>query len=215
MKKFMKSKRLILLVALLLIFTVSTQNTLADIITGTPSLINTFVPFRSLLSDLIIEKSVEHPLGDEYEYPENVQFQFQVDLGAFYAGVTYEVYVEGETQLQKVTTDENGCFTVAAKPGSYVGIKDLDEGLVVKVTEIQVDDDGFTVKGDEVTQEVRMLGATDTYAQFINIYTPKPVEPVTVNVSGVKILEGREWAEGDTFQFVLDTRRPSSSCLCP
>jgi pilin isopeptide linkage protein len=75
---------------------------------------------------------------------------------------------------------------------------------VVKVTEIQVDDDGFTVKGDEVTQEVRMLGATETYAQFINIYSPKPVEPVTVNVSGVKILEGREWAEGDTFQFVLE-----------
>ena len=48
---FLKSKRLILLVALLLIFTVSTQNTLAYIITGTPSLINTFVPFRSLLSD--------------------------------------------------------------------------------------------------------------------------------------------------------------------
>ena len=91
MKMFLKSKRLILLVALLLIFTVSTQNTLAYIITGTPSLINTFVPFRSLLSDLIIEKSVEHPLGDAYEYPDNVQFQFQVDLGAFYAGVTYEV----------------------------------------------------------------------------------------------------------------------------
>lgn len=204
MKMFLKSKRLILLVALLLIFTVSTQNTLTYIITGTPSLINTFVPFRSLLSDLIIEKSVEHPLGDEYEYPDNVQFQFQVDLGAFYAGVTYEVYVEGETELKKVTTDENGCFTVTAKPGSYVGIKNLDEGLVVKVTEIQVDDDGFTVKGDEVTQEVRMLGATETYAQFINIYSPKPVEPVTVNVSGVKILEGREWAEGDTFQFVLE-----------
>ena len=118
MKMFLKSKRLILLVALLLIFTVSTQNTLAYIITGTPSLINTFVPFRSLLSDLIIEKSVEHPLGDAYEYPDNVQFQFQVDLGAFYAGVTYEVYVEGATEPKKVTTAENGCSPVTAAPSA-------------------------------------------------------------------------------------------------
>jgi ribosomal protein S11 len=37
----------------------------------------------------------------------------------------------------------------------------------------------------------------------VNEYTPKEVYPVNVEVSGSKILVGRDWNENDAFTFVL------------
>lgn len=198
MKLLKNPKQIALLLALVLIFTVSTQNTIAYIVTSTPSLLNTFVPFQSLLSNLIISKEVDHPLGDDYVIPEDIAFQFRVDLGKFYAGSVIK------TTAGELTADENGCIIVTAKPGSSVGIEGLDEGSVVTVTEVQADGDGFTVKDGVEQMQVTISGTASSNVDFINIYTPEAVIPATVNVNGIKILEGRDWAAGDTFAFLLE-----------
>ena len=65
--------------------------------------------------------------------------------------------------------------------------------------------DGFAVKGD-ATKTVT-VGADGTASiSFVNTYTPDAVKPSNVTVSGVKVLEGRQWQVGDSFSFVLEQK---------
>ena len=49
-------------------------------------LVNTFKPLQNITSDLVISKTVEHPLGEGYAIPDNIAFDFEVNLGKDYAG---------------------------------------------------------------------------------------------------------------------------------
>lgn len=198
MKRLKKPKWVALPLSLLLAFNATVQSSLAFVITSTPAALNTFKPYQSIEGDLIISKTVEHPFGEDYVIPENIAFDFQVELGALYAGYTLT------TTQGNFTTDENGILTVSVKPGVPIGIEGIDEGMQVTVTELQKDGDGFAVKDDAAAQTVTVSPDNQIIVDFINIYTPAPVSPDHVSVSGVKVLEGREWQEGDTFDFLLE-----------
>ena len=63
-----------MVIALIIILTVSVSATLSFIVARTETIFNTFVPFRSLMGDLVIQKDVEHPLGENYKIPDAMVF---------------------------------------------------------------------------------------------------------------------------------------------
>ena len=196
MKQKFGIQKIALLMALLLIFSLSTQGTVAYMVDRSPDFINTFIPGVRYLNSLIISKMVEHPLGKDYVIPDGIHFQFLVELGKDFAGKTVS------TTAGDHVADDAGRIVVTVDPGANVGILDIPEGTQVTVTEMLVDGNGFTVKGGEPTRVTTI--ADGASLDYINIYAPAKVEPAMVSITGTKILEGRDWAEGDSFSFTLE-----------
>lgn len=199
-------RRLALLVSLIVLLTSTVNTTFGFIVTKTDSLINTFVPFDSIISNLLISKNVEHPFGDEYVIPNNIAFDFKVDFGSIYANTTIK------TTNGDITADKNGSIQISVKPGESFAVEGIDAGTKVTVTEIQKDGSGFTVKDSAATMEGIVAEDGSLKFEYVNIYTPASVQPVNVSVVGTKILEGREWQEGDSFSFKLEQEHTDSSC---
>lgn len=187
-----------LLAVLLLVFVVIAP-TLAYLVTMTPPLINTFVSGLEPEGDLVIRKVVEHPFGDGYVIPEDLEFEFRVDLGDSFAGKSIRT-----TQGEK-TADSNGHIFLKVKPGSSVGISDLIVGTDVIITELQPGA-GFEVKGGEKSKTVTICAMEETVVTYINCYSPECVTAENVMISGVKNLIGRDWQAEDSFTFQLDWR---------
>ncbi|MBQ8288417.1 MAG: hypothetical protein IJX76_06565 [Clostridia bacterium] len=194
-RRIFKAASLVLTVILVLTFAV--QTTMAFIVAGAPSVTNTFKPFEAIVNDLLIQKTVEHPFGADYVIPENIAFDFEVNLGSLYAESTIS------TTAGDLVADENGVITVTAKPGSSVGIVGIDEGTEVTVTELQKLP-GFSVKDGEATKAVAVSADGTVTVDFTNVYAPDKVLPTNINVTGSKVLEGRDWQDGDTFTFLLE-----------
>lgn len=188
-----------MLLSLVMLITSTIGTTYCYIVTKTDPITNVFVPDTVGVSGLAISKTVEHPLGDDYAIPDNISFDFNVELGAYYAGAKLN------TTAGEMTADASGTLSVTIKPGATFGIEGLEEGTVVKVTEKMTTLDGFAVKGD-ATKTVT-VGADGTASiSFVNTYTPDAVKPSNVTVGGIKVLEGRQWQIGDSFSFVLEQK---------
>ncbi|MBE6781273.1 MAG: hypothetical protein E7540_00900 [Ruminococcaceae bacterium] len=193
-------RRIALALSLIILLTSAVNTTLGFIVTKTDSLINTFIPFESIINNLIINKTVEHSLGDGYVIPENISFDFKVELGSLYANTTIK------TTKEDMVADPNGSLVVSVKPGETFALKGIDTGTKVTVTEIQKTDSGFNVKDDAVTVNGIVCEDGSLEFDYINVYTPQSVKPTNIFVSGEKILEGRDWQEGDTFSFALEQK---------
>ena len=192
-------RRIAILLSVLLLITSSIGTTYCFIVTKTDSIINVFLPEEADASGLTIRKTVEHPLGDGYAIPDNIIFDFSVELGSYYAGAKLN------TTVGEMTANENGVLNVSIKPGVVFGIEGIEEGTVVKVTEQATALKGFSIKGDDV-KYVTVGADGSAEVEFINVYTPEPVKPHNVTIGGVKVLEGRDWQEGDSFSFVLEQK---------
>lgn len=192
-------KRVALVVSLIALLTSTVQTTFGYIVAESDTLVNTFIPAPSAVSDLLLDKIVEHPFGDTYAIPDTIAFDFHVDLGTFYAGSVIE------TSLGDKTADDTGRITLTLKPGQTVSVKGLDEGTTVTVTEVQKDGDGFDVKDGVTTKDFTVAADGSVTISFINVYTPAAAAPI-VTVRGEKVLEGRDWADGDTFAFLLEQK---------
>lgn len=199
-------RRLALLVSLLLLLTSTVNTTFGLIVTQTDSIVNTFTPFDTVINNLFIKKTVDHPLGDEYVIPDNISFDFKVELGSLYASTTVK------TTSGEVVADENGAFTVSVKPGVPFKLEGIDAGTKVTLTELQREEGGFTVKDGLATMDAVIAEDGGICVEFVNVYTPLPVSPSNIDVNGVKILEGREWQEGDAFTFTLEQLMPDGTC---
>ena len=197
-------RRFALLVSFVMLLTSTVNTTFGFIVTKTNSLINTFVPFESVISNFLISKSIEHPFGDEYVIPDNIFFDFKVNFGSLYANTTIK------TTNGDIVTDENGSIQITVKPGKTFAVQGIDVGTKITVTEIQKDGGGFTVKDGTATMEGVVAEDGSLKFEYVNIYTPASVQPVNVSVSGTKILEGRDWQKGDTFSFTLEQKTGES-----
>ena len=193
-------RRLALLISLIVLLTSTVNTTFGFIITKTDSLINTFIPFESIINNLVINKNVEHPFGDEYLIPDNINFDFKVDLGSLYAKTTIK------TTNGNIVTDKNGSFNVLVTPGKPFAIEGIDAGTKVTVTEIQKSGSGFSVKDGKATMEGIVSEDGSLKINYTNIYSPASVTPANVFINGKKILEGRNWQDGDSFSFVLEQK---------
>lgn len=198
----MNRKRLLqksaLLFSFVILFAFAVNTTFGFIIAKSNSIINTFVPFDSVKKHLLICKNIEHPFGDKYVLPDNLNFNFKVDLGPLYAKTTIN------TTSGDIVADENGSISVSVKPEQPFAIKGIDAGTKVTVTEMLSDGSGFAVKDGCAVKEGVVAEDGSLNFEYINVYTPASVRPVNVFIKGEKNLEGRDWQEGDSFSFALE-----------
>ena len=194
-------RRITLFLSLIMLFTSTINTTFGLIVTETNSLINTFIPFESIISNLQISKIVEHPFGEEYVIPEDIAFDFKVDFGSLYAKTTIK------TTTGSIVADDNGSILVSVKPGNPFAVEGIDAGTEVTVTEIQKDGSGFSVKDGAATMDGIVAEDGSLKFRYVNVYTPASVRPANVFVSGTKILEGRDWQESDSFSFTLEQKQ--------
>ena len=190
-------KETLFFIALLFIVTIAIDNTFAFIATSTSNVSNTFKPYKFKENDLIINKTVEHPYGEYYQLPNKLLFKFKVNLGTKYANYEFD------TSIGKKKTDEHGILEVSVKPNEPFTISEIDEGTIVKVTEIQ-DKYGFAVKDSIITKEITITESGVLVISFTNVYTPDPIKLNDITITGTKILQDREWREGDNFTFMLE-----------
>ena len=188
-------KWLALPLSLLIALPVPLQSTIAYIVTQSQLAVNTFKPFDSIEGGLIISKTIEHPYGLGYDIPDHIAFDFEVQLGSYYAGYTVKTS-EGE-----VTADENGNLLVSVKPNVLFGIEGIDENMAVTITERSMGA-GFSPKG-ETTQQAVISPDDFVTVDFVNVYTPAPVSP-DLTIQGEKLLEGRDWQSSDAFAFYFE-----------
>jgi len=195
-KRVKLNKALALLLSFILISTTVLGDTFAHIITRTPSFINTFLSGLDPTGDLIISKEISHPFGNGYLIPDGVNFTFTVSLGREWAGKSVE------TSQGEHFADESGNISVTITPGSAVRISDLAIGSSVTVTENAMV--GFAPDGG--AEQSITIQAGKNHLAYTNVYAPSSVRPVNLTVSGTKLLEGRDWQEGDSFTFQLEYR---------
>ncbi len=191
-------RRIAMLISLVMLITSMVNTTYGFIVTSTDPIVNTFLPEDVNVNGLAISKTVEHPLGADYKIPDNITFDFKVELGAYYANAKLNT-TQGE-----MTADASGNLTMTIKPGTTLGIEGLDEGTTVKVTELATELDGFAPTDSATTKEVTIGTDGNASVSFVNTYTPNAVKATSVTVNGFKVLEGRDWQTGDSFSFKLE-----------
>lgn len=196
MKRFRYTKRLALLISLLIILTTMLGSTLAYVVAKTPSLINTFLSGLLPTGSLTISKTVTHPFGENYIVPYGLSFDFTVDLGEKHANETIDDYA----------TDAEGKFDVTVSANGSITIEGIPAGVTAVVTE---KDAGAAFPGwADNQQEILIENNKKAELAFNNPYTdtPEPAEN-TLTVTGVKELTGRAWMEGDLFRFAVKVRK--------
>ncbi len=192
-------KKIALLLSVVLLATAVIGGTLAYVVTKTQSLRNIFIAEHS--GDILIKKEVGHPFGNTYQIPEGVDFAFDVALGADYANKDVTVITASEQGGVTKKADGNGVITVSIKPGQTAIIKDVTVGTEAVVKETLSDGSGFTVDGEAVRTVTVKKG--ENTLEYVNEYNPAPA-PAKLEVHGTKVIEGREWIDGDSFTFVLE-----------
>lgn len=194
-------RRLSLIVSLIMLITSSVNVTFGFVVTKTESIINTFLPFESVMNHILITKNVEHPFGDDYVIPDAITFDFKVELGDLYANTTIK------TTQGKLVTDEFGNIVVSIKPGESISIEDVDAGTKVRVSELATAHAGFSVKDGVNTKEIIVAADEVVRADFINVYSPEKIQANAISIQGKKILNGRKWEESDQFNFILEQKQ--------
>lgn len=203
MKTNRKPKMIIILSLILMLMI---QTTAALIITEPQSIQNTFKPFKFAMNDLLVSKVVEHSYGESYKIPEELAFDFEIDMGIEYADYTFDT-TKGEK-----TTNELGKMNVSLKPGETIYIENIEEGTKVKVTEVQ-NKPGFTIKDVSVAKDGTISSDETLVVDYTNIYKAEPAKSTNIKLNGIKILEGREWQDGDSFSFTLEYQKPTGEWL--
>ncbi|MDD6312051.1 MAG: FctA domain-containing protein [Firmicutes bacterium] len=129
-------------------------------------------------------------------------FDFAIDLdgNGDFSG-TYEYVIVDETGAEVgVGTVSAGNATISLNDGQTATIFNLPPDTAYTVSELP--SDGFTEESDGVTGTIK-AGKTSV-ASFTNTYNVEPVVwPANNELSGKKVLVGREWTENDFFTFVI------------
>lgn len=190
-------RRILLIISFILLITSTVNTTFGFVISKTDTLINFFRPEDKITNGVSIIKTIEHSLGENYVIPDNIAFDFTLSFGSFYADTTLE------TSAGKMKTDEKGVLSVRVKPDVSFMVDDIDAGTIVRIKEIENSLEGFSAKEQtEKTVVVPQMGYAQ--AQFVNLYTPKSCTADNITVKGKKVLQGREFKEGDFFSFILE-----------
>ena len=151
--------------------------------------------------NLIITKTVTHPFGSGYTVPSGLEFDISVTLdGINVANQTYEA-VTSKGAIT-VTADENGRIDFKLAHGEGISISGIPEGTKYSVTETDIEA-GFSVSDNSKNLSGTIVADENITASLVNNYVPEPVTP-NVEVTVIKELLGREFKEGDKFEFLLE-----------
>lgn len=158
--------------------------------------------------NLVINKVVTHPFGDDYQMPEK-EFNVTVKLDGKDAGVNVnnievEIVKTGETEPSKIKTSNTGELNFKIKHGETVSLHEIPAGVKYSVVESN-NPDGFTLDTEHSSDLVGTI-STDVNSSetLVNKYTPGNVYPINLTLTGEKNLEGRTWLDGDEFTFALE-----------
>ena len=157
--------------------------------------------------DLTVSKAVNHPLGSDYQLPENLKFTIQVTLTGM--GVTNATFNATHTDgtVETVTTDANGTFTTVLGHKEQLTVSGIPAGVTATVTEPKPGT-GFAASylengqaGDGIVTIPKNGTASVTVE---NRYTPGKVEPVSILLTGTKVFTtgAADW-NGAEFEFQL------------
>ena len=202
------NKKFVLLLCLILLLSVAAGVTLALLYAQADPYTNTFVSGLDDMGELTITKQIVNTAaGSDWTIPEtareNTQFTFTVDLGTDCAGKTYK-----DTKDNSYTANENGVLTVHVYGGAAnsVTLCQLPVGREITVTE-QPGGAGFTPENG--TQTATLAKNQVTELVFRNTYTPTSVSFLSgIGVEGTKVIDGRDWQDGDSFDFLLMYKAP-------
>lgn len=165
---------------------------------------------------LEISKTVDIPEGLT---PATTAFEFTVDFDGNVSGAfEYDIYdAEGNKVSIGVNTIADG-GKITLSDGQKAVIVGLPDGLEYTVKETEANENGFTTDvaastGDAVLVDSNSkeygtdgkieAGVTDT-AAFVNKYSVTPVTyPTGANINGTKVLDGRNWIDGESYDFAL------------
>jgi len=165
--------------------------------------------------NLYITKRVEHPYGSNYSLDDKgLSFKITAELvydGEPLANKTYTL-VSGAGQGE-VTTDAEGKFTVELAPGETVSVHGIPEETEYTITEEDIAGDGFTLDRAKSTALTGSISSVENArATVVNSYEALPVSPedneITVEIT--KNLIGRDWKQGDRFEFVIEELHPET-----
>ena len=150
-------------------------------------------------ADIGVSKTIELTEGQGTQIDTQKEFTFTVALkdnaGNALTGEYALVDAEG-TEIQKLT--DGGTFTLTHD--QTVTIKDLPEGAQVTVTEVEVP--GYTATDSTLAT---VVGAEDQpqSLDFVNTYSASASTGTPENFTLYKVLQGRDWNDGDSFKFTL------------
>lgn len=199
LNKYKLLRKIALLFSIIMLITSTVNTTYCFIVTSTEPYVNVFMPGEQVSSSgLTLYKTVEHPYNSSYSIPDNISFNFIIELGAGYADTTLD------TSHGAMTTDNLGTLNVSLKPDSAITIDGISAGTRVKITEAKTSHTGFETSDGITTKEIVIAPDGNTFVEFINTYNPDSIWPENVTVTGTKLLEGRDWQEGDSFTFLLE-----------
>ena len=204
-----------LIIAVTLIFVGVVPGTLALLLRMTPAIYNYFNIVENLPPDdpdlppipppeqgygnLTVNKVLEHPFGQEYKYPENLKFDFEIDFGEEFANKSFA------STGGLITADNKGVLSIRITPDCSYTIQNIPLETVLTVTELQKGAPGFSIKS-EAEREITITEEKNSVV-FINTYSPAAYDfdgPLGVELIGSKTLTGRDWQDGDSFTFILE-----------
>lgn len=154
----------------------------------------------SLGGNLQITKTVNAAAG--LTAPDKT-FKFTIDLDGSNVNQGEYRYVITDLSGAKVSegTISKNSPDINLKDGQTATVYGLPPETEYTVTESAVS--GFTSQSDGATGTIK-VGKTSV-AAFTNTYNVTPVTfPANGNFSGIKRLEGRKWANGDSFTFIIN-----------
>ena len=181
----------------------------------------------NLPGELEIKKSVDWGNASDDTKQSQNSFEFTVNFNGdetLNGNFAYDVYESGEELASNGTVVDGG--TITLKDGQRAVIKGLPSGTTFTVTETGANENGFTTT-DTVTADPNndttdgiangtIVGGSQQSVSFQNNY--KADEPLTYDVSDglnvQKILDGRDWRDGDEFTFnvqALDGYAPTQT----
>lgn len=148
---------------------------------------------------------IKKTVTSEVEAPKDKEFTFTLTLknaegqdltGEFDA---QKFDAQGVASGDPVKVQNDG--TVTLKDGESVKIYGLSNGDTYSIEETEIPE-GFTAEKNPITGAI--VGNETATAEFVNTYK---VEPVVLkgesSIRAQKVLKGRGWEEGDSFEFVL------------
>ena len=150
-------------------------------------------------ADIGVSKTIELTEGQGTEIDTTKEFTFTVALkdnaGNALTGEYALVDAEG-IEIQKLA--DGGAFTLMHD--QTVTIKGLPEGAQVTVTEAEVP--GYTATDSTLAT---VVGAEDQpqSLDFVNTYSASASTGTPENFMLYKVLQGRDWNDGDSFKFTL------------
>ncbi len=153
---------------------------------------------------LVVSKTVTHDLGDDYEIPENISFEINVNVGTELAGLEYDTIIQHANGTVaddgSVTVNTNGIITLNIKGGDVVLIQGIPTGTEYTVTETDIA--GFVPSIEGATGAIS--GEENSYVYVTNDYQPDPADTTELAHVGTKTIDGREWLDTDAFTFILE-----------